>query len=315
VLTNASWSVMPIYLPIAEISVDLPVLIGMGLSVGLLSGLFGVGGGFIMTPLLIFLGIPPGVAVATGASQLVAASVSGVRAHWSRGTVDLKMGLFLIAGGLFGATTGVSIQRLLQAAGQLELFVSLTYVIMLGVIGTLMLIEGLRSLRSARTRGRALARRGGRHSWILRLPFKQRFKTSKIYISIIPPCAIGAAAGWLTAIMGIGGGFLLVPALIYLLNLSTRIAVGTSAFQILFVAAFTTVLQAVQNDTVDLMLGLPLMAGGVIGAQIGVRLSQRLAAEQLRVLLAILVIAVAVRMAVDLAIPPADLYSLGPAPD
>jgi uncharacterized membrane protein YfcA len=306
---------MPIYLPIAEISVDLPVLIGMGLSVGLLSGLFGVGGGFIMTPLLIFLGIPPGVAVATGASQLVAASVSGVRAHWSRGTVDLKMGLFLIAGGLFGATTGVSIQGLLQAAGQLELFVSLTYVVMLGVIGTMMLIEGLRSLRSAKIPGRASARRGGQHSWILRLPFKQRFRSSKIYISIIPPCAIGALAGWLTAIMGIGGGFLLVPALIYLLNLPTRIALGTSAIQILFVAAFTTVLQAVQNDTVDLMLGLPLMAGGVIGAQIGVRLSQRLAAEQLRVLLAILVLAVAVRMTVDLALPPADLYSLGPAPD
>jgi hypothetical protein len=299
---------MNIYLPIAELSLNAPMLLGLGLSVGLLSGLFGIGGGFILTPVLIFLGVPPAVAVGTGTSQVVASSVSGAVTHWQRANVDLELGLLLILGGLAGASTGVAVQRLLQRIGQLDTFIAVTYVVMLSTIGTLMLIESINVMRRQSTVARRPMRRGGQHTWVQRLPLKRRFPRSKLYISTIPPVLIGAFAGWLTAIMGVGGGFLLVPAMIYMLRVPTRLAIGTSTFQIVFITAFTTVMQSWSNHAVDVMLALPLMAGGVIGAQYGVRIAHHLPAEQLRILLAVLVLAVAARMAADLAIEPAERY-------
>ena len=302
---------MNLYLPIAEIALPLPVLLGLGVAVGVLSGMFGIGGGFITTPMLIFLGVPPAVAVGTGTSQVVASSVSGALGHWSRGNVDVKMGVYLICGGLLGATTGIWLQQLLKAAGQLDFFTTMTYVVMLGVVGGLMVIEAVRALvRQAAGQPQGSARRGGQHNWLLKLPLKTRFPVSKLYMSAIPPLAIGAFVGWLTAIMGVGGGFLLVPALIYLLRMPTRIALGTSAFQIIFVAAYATLLQASQNYAIDAALALPLILGGVIGAYHVVVVAGRLNPEQLRALLGILVLAVAIRMAGGLILKPADLYSL-----
>jgi uncharacterized membrane protein YfcA len=301
---------MQIYLPIAELSLSGVLLLGVGLAIGFLSGMFGIGGGFIMTPLLIFLGVPPGIAVGTGASQVMASSISSAFGHWQRGNIDLQMGYLLIAGGVFGAITGVKILHLLKQAGQLDFFVSLAYVILLGVIGGLMLIESLRVLRAAPTRAGGSARRGGQHTWIQGLPLKRRFPDSKLYISAIPPVAIGAFVGWLTAIMGVGGGFVMVPAMIYLLRMPTRMVIGTSAFQIVIVTAVTTVLQSVQNHSVDVALALPLFLGGVVGAQYGVGFAERLKAEQLRAGLALLVLAVAVRMALGLVVPPSDIYAI-----
>jgi uncharacterized membrane protein YfcA len=302
---------MNLYLPIAEIALPLPVLLGLGVAVGVLSGMFGIGGGFITTPMLIFLGVPPAVAVGTGTSQVVASSVSGALGHWSRGNVDIKMGCYLISGGLFGATTGIWLQQLLKAIGQLDFFTTMTYVLMLGVVGGLMVLESLRALlRQAGGQPQGSARRGGQHSWLSRMPLKTRFPASKLYMSAIPPLGIGAVVGWLTAIMGVGGGFLLVPALIYMLKMPTRIALGTSAFQIIFVAAYATLLQASTNYAIDAALALPLIVGGVIGAHVGVLVAGRLNPEQLRALLGILVLAVAIRMAGGLVLQPADLYSL-----
>src|SRR6185436_11179614 len=247
---------MQIYLPIAELSLSGVLLLGVGLAIGFLSGMFGIGGGFIMTPLLIFLGVPPGIAVGTGASQVMASSISSAFGHWQRGNIDLQMGYLLIAGGVFGAISGVKILHLLKQAGQLDFFVSLAYVILLGVIGGLMLIDSLRVLRAAPTRTGGSVRRGGQHTWIQGLPLKRRFPDSKLYISAIPPVAIGAFVGWLTAIMGVGGGFVMVPAMIYLLRMPTRMVIGTSAFQIVVVTAVTTVLQAMQNHSVDVALAL-----------------------------------------------------------
>ena len=303
---------MNLYLPIAEIALPLPVLLGLGLAVGILSGMFGIGGGFITTPMLIFLGVPPAVAVGTGTSQVVASSVSGALGHWGRGNVDVKMGLYLIAGGLVGATSGIWLQQLLKAAGQLDFFTTMTYVVMLGVVGGLMVIEAARVMWARRAAGQrqGSARRGGQHSWLLKLPLKTRFHVSKLYMSVLPPIAIGGFVGWLTAIMGVGGGFLLVPALIYMLRMPTRIALGTSAFQIIFVAAYATVLQASQNYAIDGALALPLIVGGVIGAHLGVVVATRLNPEQLRALLGVLVLAVAIRMAGGLVLKPTDIYSL-----
>lgn len=301
---------MNLYLPIAEIALPFPVLLGLGLAVGVLSGMFGIGGGFITTPMLIFLGVPPAVAVGTGTSQVVASSVSGALGHWSRGNVDLKMGGLLIAGGLCGSSTGIWLQQLLKAIGQLDFFTTLTYVVMLGIVGSLMMVEATRVLlRRAAQQPTGSARRGGQHSWLLKLPLKTRFEASKLYMSMIPPVVIGAMVGWLTA-FGVGGGFAMVPALIYILRMPTRIALGTSAFQIIFVASFSTLLQATQNYSVDLALALPLIVGGVIGAHLGVMVATRLNPEQLRALLGILVLAVAVRMAGGLVFKPADIYSL-----
>jgi uncharacterized membrane protein YfcA len=301
---------MQIYLPIAEMSLNVVMLISIGLAIGFLSGMFGIGGGFIMTPFLIFIGVPPGVAVGTGASQVVASSVSGAVSHWQRGNVDVHMGLLLVSGGFCGALGGVKVLAILKAYGQLDLFISLTYVILLGVVGSLMLFESVGALRATPAKPGVSIRRGGQHTWIEGLPLKQRFRRSRIYVSAIPFVLVGAFVGWLTAIMGVGGGFLLVPAMIYLLRIPTRIVIGTSTFQILCITALTTVLQSVQNHSVDVLLSVPLIAGGVIGAQLGVGFGERMKAEQLRALLALLVLLVAVRMAYELVIPPSFPYSL-----
>ncbi|MCL4766374.1 MAG: sulfite exporter TauE/SafE family protein [Hyphomicrobiaceae bacterium] len=301
---------MPIYLPVAGMALDGLMLLSMGLSVGLLSGMFGIGGGFVITPLLIFLGVPPLIAVGTGVSQVVAVSVSAALSQWRGKTVDVPMGLLLLAGGIIGATTGVALQRLLKAAGQIDVFISLSYVLVLGVIGTLMFIESLSTLRKRRGLPQASARRGGQHTWIQGLPLKRRFRTSKLYVSTIPPVVIGIFVGWLTALIGVGGGFVVIPALIYLMRVPTRVAIGTSVFQVVFLAGYATLLHATLNFSVDLLLALPLMIGGVVGAQYGIRIGQRLNAEQLRILLALLVLAVGVRMAVDLTLRPEELFVL-----
>jgi uncharacterized membrane protein YfcA len=302
-----------IYLPIAELSVNLLVILGMGGAVGFLSGMFGVGGGFLMTPLLIFSGIPPAVAVATEANQIVASSVSGALAQWRRGNVDIKMGTVLLAGGIVGVIIGVQFVKILRQIGQVDLIISLSYVTFLGVIGTLMLIESVRAIRRAKAGGPVSTRRPGQHNWVHGLPFKMRFKHSKLYISAIPPLLLGVFVGLLAAIMGVGGGFIMVPAMIYLLRMPTNVVVGTSLFQIIFVTAAATVLHATTNQTVDVILALALMIGGVIGAQFGVSAGQRLKGEQLRALLALMVLGVCSRLLFDLVIRPDELYNLGPA--
>ena len=301
---------MQIYLPIAEVSVNAFLLLGLGGMVGILSGMFGVGGGFLMTPLLFFIGIPPAVAVATEANQIVASSFSGVLAHLRRKTVDLKMGTVLLVGGLIGAAVGVVIFNYLKSLGQVDLLVTLCYVVFLGVIGSLMFVESLRALRRVKkgTGGPAKRRQRG---WVHSLPLKMRFRTSGLYISVIPPVVVGLCVGILSAIMGVGGGFIMVPAMIYLLGMPTKVVVGTSLFQIIFVTAFTTMLHATTNYTVDIVLAVLLLVGGVIGAQIGTVIGARMPAEQLRVLLAALVLVVCGKLALDLLREPSELYSLG----
>jgi len=306
---------MQIYLPIAEVSINAYLLLGLGGIVGILSGMFGVGGGFLMTPLLFFIGIPPAVAVATGTTQIVASSVSAFLAHLRRKTVDLRMGTVLLAGGMFGAGLGVVVFNYLKALGQVDLLVTLFYVFFLGTIGTLMFIESLRAIRRARKARKAggaiAAAKRRQRNWVHVMPFKMRFRTSGLYISVIPPLAIGVSVGILTAIMGVGGGFVMVPAMIYLLGMPTKVVIGTSLFQIIYVTAFTMILHAVTNQTVDVVLGVLLLLGGVIGAQFGARIGVKLKAEQLRILLAILVLAVAGKLALDLLLIPSELYSVG----
>ncbi len=303
---------MQIYLPIAEISVDAFLLLGLGGLVGFLSGVFGVGGGFLMTPILIFIGVPAPVAVGTEANQIVASSVSGVLAHWSRGNVDFKMGAVLLLGGLAGSSFGVWLFALLRDVGQIDLVIRLCYVIFLGIIGTLMLIEGLRALRRRRrAAGGASQRKLHKHTWVHGLPLKMRFRRSKLYISALLPFGVGFIVGVLAAIMGVGGGFIMVPAMIYLLGMPTAVVVGTSLFQIIFVTANVTFLQAYANQTVDVVLALLLLTGGVIGAQIGAKVGGKLRGEQLRVLLALMVLAVCGKLLSDLAVTPQDIYSIG----
>ena len=302
---------MQIYLPIAEVSVNAFLLLGLGGIVGMLSGMFGVGGGFLMTPLLFFIGIPPAVAVATEANQIVASSFSGVLAHLKRKTVDLRMGTVLLVGGLIGAALGVQLFNFLKSLGQVDLLVKLCYVVFLGIIGGLMFIESLRAIRRAKRTGGVPTRK--KHNWVHALPFKMKFRTSGLYISVIPPLLVGVLVGVLAAIMGVGGGFIMVPAMIYLLGMPTKVVVGTSLFQIMFVTAFTTLLHATTNFTVDMPLAVLLLVGGVIGAQFGAMIGTRLKAEQLRILLAIMVLAVCAKLALDLLIQPAELYSIGPA--
>ena len=300
---------MQIFLPIAEVSVNALTLIGLGGLVGLMSGLFGVGGGFLITPLLFFIGIPPAIAVATGANQVVASSFSGVLAHLRRKTVDLRMGMVLLVGGIVGSGIGVLVFALLQRLGQVDLAVQLSYVVFLGIIGLIMLRESLSSLMAARS-STVRRRRLHQHSWVHRLPWKVKFRASGLYISVIPPLLVGLAVGVLAAIMGVGGGFVMVPAMIYLLGMPTKVVIGTSLFQIAAVSAFTTLMHAVSSNTVDIMLAVLLIVGGVVGAQIGTHLGARLRAEQLRVLLALLVLAVCGKLALDLVLRPDDLYSI-----
>ncbi len=300
---------MQIYLPIAEVSVNAFLLLGLGGIVGVLSGMFGVGGGFLMTPLLFFIGIPPAVAVATEANQIVASSFSGVLAHFKRKTVDLKMGLVLLIGGLIGAALGVQVFNALRAIGQVDLLVKLCYVVFLGIIGGLMFLESLRAILRTRKPGALPPRR--KHNWIHNLPFKVKFRTSGLYISVIPPILVGIVVGILAAIMGVGGGFIMVPAMIYLLGMPTKVVVGTSLFQIIFVTAFTTLMHATTNFTVDMMLAVLLLIGGVVGAQIGTRIGVKMKAEQLRILLALLVLAVCAKLALELLLQPSEIYNLG----
>lgn len=302
-----------IYLPIAELSVNMLVILGMGWAVGFLSGMFGVGGGFLITPLLIFYNIPPAIAVATGANQVVASSVSGVLAHVKKGTLDFKLGTVLLTGGIFGSTIGVFVFSLLRNVGQLDLVVSLLYVGLLGTVGGLMLMESVRAWRRASGGHAPSLRKPGQHNWIHRLPLKMRFRTSKLFVSVIPVLGLGAGIGFLASIMGVGGGFIMVPALIYLLKVPTNVVVGTSLFQIIFVAAYTTIVHAATNQTVDIVLAFLLMIGGVAGAQYGAKAGQRLRGEQLRALLALMVLMVAGRLAIDLFVPPASPYSLATA--
>ncbi|MDP2119323.1 MAG: sulfite exporter TauE/SafE family protein [Hoeflea sp.] len=301
---------MTIYLPIAELSVNIFVILGMGAAVGFLSGMFGVGGGFLITPLLIFYNIPPAVAVATGANQVVASSVSGALAHFRRGTLDIKLGLVLLAGGLVGATLGIQIFTMLRRLGQLDLIISLLYVLFLGSVGSLMLWESVKALRRAARNQSVSMRKPGQHNWVHRLPFKMRFKRSKLYLSVIPVILLGFAIGILTSVMGVGGGFIMVPAMIYLLRIPTNVVIGTSLFQIIFVTAYTTIVQAATNYSVDIVLAWLLMIAGVIGAQYGVRVGQKMRGEQLRAGLALLVLAVAIRLGFGLVLPPDEVYSV-----
>lgn len=302
---------MQLYLPIAEISVNAFLILGLGGIVGFLSGMFGVGGGFLITPLLFFIGVPPAVAVATGANQVVASSVSGVLAQLRRRGVDFQMGTVLLIGGVCGSAIGIWVFSLMTRLGQVDLFVQLSYVFFLGLIGAMMFQESLRSLLRSR-KANAPVRRAHVHRWVHGLPLKMRFRASGLYISVIPPVLVGALVGFLAAIMGVGGGFIMVPAMIYFLGMPTKVVIGTSLFQIIFVTAFTTVMHAVTSQTVDMLLALLLILGGVIGAQIGTRVGTRLKAEQLRILLSILVLSVAIKIGVGLVLTPDELYSVAP---
>lgn len=308
------WSVsqdgMDIYLPIAELSVNALVIVGFGVLVGFMSGMFGVGGGFLTTPMLIFYGIPPAIAVASSATQITGSSVSGALAHWRRGGVDPKMGAVLVAGGVVGSGIGSYLFKLLQKIGQIDISISLIYVVFLSTMGGLMLVESWKTMQRARTGEIRRVKLHPHIPFISALPWKMRFYKSGLYISPLAPFGIGIAVGMLTFVMGIGGGFIMVPAMIYLLGMSVSVVVGTSLFQIVFTTAAITLLHAVQSKTVDIVLALMLLVGGVIGAQIGARMAQRLPPEKLRFALALLVIAVAIRLLVGLTWTPSELYSV-----
>ncbi|MEO8667926.1 MAG: sulfite exporter TauE/SafE family protein [Bauldia sp.] len=301
---------MQIYLPIAELSVNMLIIFGMGGAVGFLSGLFGVGGGFLLTPLLIFSGIPPVVSVATVSSQIVASSASGALSYWRRRMIDMKLAMVLLFSGIVGTAIGVFVFNGLRKLGQLDLIVSLAYVTFLGSVGGLMLTESVRAIIDARHGRPAPLRRPGQHNWIHGLPFKMRFKRSKLYVSAIPIVALGIAIGFLGALLGIGGGFIMVPALIYLLRVPTNVVIGTSLVQIVGTMAVATVLHAVGSQSVDAVLAVILMIGGVIGAQFGARVGQNIRGDQLRALLALLVLAVAIRFLIGLVVPPDERFTL-----
>lgn len=302
---------MQIYLPIAEVAVNAYLILGIGGIVGILSGMFGVGGGFLITPLLFFVGIPPAVAVATSTNQIVASSFSALLAHLKRRTVDMKMGTVLLVGGMIGSGLGIIVFNYLKSLGQVDLLVKLCYVVFLGIIGGLMFVESWRAIRRAKRNPGAAAKRRSRN-WIDALPLKMRFRVSGLYISVIPPLLVGLFVGVLSAIMGVGGGFIMVPAMIYLLGMPTKVVVGTSLFQIIFVTAFTTMLHATTNYTVDIVLAMLLLVGGVVGAQFGTQIGMKLKAEQLRILLAALVLGVCIKLALELLIMPSEVYSLSP---
>jgi uncharacterized membrane protein YfcA len=290
------------------VSISVLLLLTLGAAVGFLSGLFGVGGGFLLTPLLIFIGIPPAVAVATQSNQVVASSVSGVMVHWGRGNVDLMMGITLLAGGVVGSSIGIVVFSLLKHFGQIDVVIAVAYVVTLGAIGVMMMVESIQALR--RVRRKAPPRKLHQHTWIHGLPFKLRFKKSRLYISAILPVGIGAVVGLMSAIMGVGGAFMLVPAMIYMLGMPTSVVVGTSLFQIIFVSGYVTILQSWENHTVDILLALLLTVGSVVGAQVGGRIGVRLPGEQLRFLLALLIVVMAALLLIELVRTPAELYSI-----
>ena len=300
---------MSIYLPIAEMNVNIFLIIFIGIFVGGLSGLFGIGGGFLMTPLLIFLGIPPAVAVGTEAPHVLASSVSGVFAHWRRKNVDFKMGIFLLIGGIIGSTLGVNLFKILRGYGQIDVVIQFLFIIFLTLVGFSMLFESAKTYRKYRTTS-SIRQKLHQHSWVHGLPFKFRFHRSKLYISIIPPIIIGFFVGILSALMGVGGGFILIPAMVYILGMSTNVVVGTSWFQIIFVTANSTFFQSYLNQTVDMVLALLLISGGVVGAQIGAKLGTKLRGEELRGILAVIVLIVSIKIILDLALVPKELFSL-----
>lgn len=300
---------MDIYLPIAAVSLNGFVLLILGTAVGFLSGVFGIGGGFLLTPLLILAGVPQAVAVATSANQLVGASVSGALAHWRRGHVDIAMALVMLAGGLAGSAFGVSALALLLRIGQADLVISLSYALLLGGLGVLMLVQSARAILRRRQEG-PVERKLHQHKRMHGLPFKMRFRRSKLYISVLAPLALGFLVGTLSAVMGVGGGFVMVPAMIYLLGMPTSMVPGTSLFQTVFVSAAVTVLQAVENGTVDLVLAMILLIGGVVGARLGSRFGAKLRGEQMRAALALVALAVAVKLVADMTVTPAQLYTL-----
>jgi uncharacterized membrane protein YfcA len=300
---------MLIYLPIAEMTVNVFTLLALGGATGVLSGLFGVGGGFLMTPLLIFLGIPPSVAVATSANQIIAASVSGFLTHWRRGNVDFRMGNMLLAGGVAGSALGILLFNALQNVGQIDLVISLLYIVFLGTIGGLMAYESLRHLLLTHRR-QSPPRPLHHHNALQRMPWRMRFPRSRLYISALLPLGLGLGIGVLVSIMGLGGGFFMVPAMLYLLRMPTSVVIGTSLYQIIFVTANATILHAVFTQTVDLVLALLLLTGSVIGAQLGTRLGAKLPAQYFRGLLTALVLGVAIKLAIGLFLTPANLYSV-----
>ena len=301
---------MSIYLPIAEMNVNIFLIIFIGMSIGILSGIFGVGGGFLMTPLLIFLGIPPVVAVGSEAPHVLATSVSGFIAHWRKRNVDIKMGIFLLIGGLIGSTVGVNIFSYLKNFGQIDLVIQLLFLFFLGFIGFSMAFESAKTTITKYRTTSIIRTKLHQHSWIHGLPFKIRFHRSKLYISAIPPIIIGFFVGVLSAMMGVGGGFIMIPAMVYILGMSTNVVVGTSLFQIIFVTANSTFFQSYLNQTVDIVLASLMIIGGVIGAQFGARLGTKLKAEYLRGILAIIVLTVCAKILIDLTLTPSDLFSL-----
>jgi uncharacterized membrane protein YfcA len=299
-----------IYLPVADLPVNIFLVLAMGLAVGFISGMFGIGGGFLMTPLLIFIGIAPAVAVASVASHVAASSMSGAISYWRRKAVDLALALMLLAGGILGTAVGVWLFTTLRTLDQLDLAIGLSYVVLLSVVGALMIAEAVRAIIREQRGKPATPRRGGTHTWVHGLPLKMRFKRSKIYVSAIPVWTIGFIIGFIGAIMGIGGGFLLVPMLIYFLRVPTSTVIGTSMMLTLITMAAATVMHAATNHLVDAVLALILMAGGVIGAQFGARAGQNMRGERLRLLLGLLVLAVGLRFAFQLIVQPGDLYSI-----
>ena len=301
---------MQIYLPIAELPVNVLLILFMGLAVGVISGMFGIGGGFLMTPLLIFIGIAPAVAVASVASHVAASSFSGAISYWRRRALDPVLAAMLIAAGLIGTTAGVALFTLLRRLGQLDLTIAVSYLLLLGIVGTMMVTESVRAIMRSRGGRPSEIRRPGSHLWIHGLPLKMRFKVSKIYVSVIPIWVIGFGIGFIGAVMGIGGGFMLVPALIYLIRVPTGVVIGTSMVLTLVTMAYATVIHAATNHLVDALLALMLMIGGVIGAQFGARAGQRFSGEQLRLLLGVLVLSVGLRFAYDLVVPPTELYTI-----
>ena len=306
---NNDETLMYIYLPIAEQPIHSLAILGVGAFLGLIMGLVGVGGGFLLTPIMMFLGIPPPVAVASVANQLVAPSVSGVLSHWKRSNVDFKMGTVLLVGGVVGSSIGVLLFNFLGKIGQLDFVIKSSYVIFLTLIGTLMFAESIRLILRTR-KGKVSRGKLHQHNWLHGLPFKIRFRKSKLYISILLPILIGVIVGILAALMGIGGGFIIVPAMIYLLGMPTSLVVGTSLFQIIFVAANTTILQASQNQTVDIVLATILLFGSVIGVQIGSRYTNILKGEYLRLILSSIIILVSFKLLIDLIAVPSDLFSV-----
>ena len=301
---------MQIYLPIADIPVNIFVVLSMGLAIGFISGMFGIGGGFLMTPLLIFIGISPAVAVASVTSHIAASSASGAISYWRKNAIDVALALMLLAGGTLGTAVGVWLFSVLRAMDQLDLTIGISYVLLLGVVGALMVWESVRAIIREQKGQPATPRRGGMHTWVHGLPLKMRFKRSKIYVSAIPVWGIGFLIGFLGAVMGIGGGFILVPMLIYFLRVPTATVIGTSMVLTLITMASATVMHAATNHLVDAVLSLILMIGGVIGAQFGARAGQNMRGERLRLLLGALVLCVGLRFLYQLVVVPDDLYSI-----